>query len=386
MKPKLYTLLTLSVFTLLACKSPEKLYQQGDYAEAVERTVKKLQKDPDNAQLLDLLRRSYGEAAETHQSRIRSHSGSESELRWEKIHAEYMSLQRLYEEISQSPAAAGAIRPTDYSSFVNTYSDRAVKVRIDRGVAEMQKQTRASFRNAYHEFQAAVQLQPGNAEAREKMHEAYEHAVTKVLVLPLETYYGSGFANSRYGGYDYRMRNLESDLLRQLQHQAGGEFVRFYSEWDAESRNFRPDEIVDLRFVDFFAGPYHDRQSTRRVSKDILVREIVHRPDSIVKVYEKVYADVITTTRTMRSEGVMMLTIRDAEGRWLGSREFRGGHDWSVQFARYSGDSRALSEHDRQLLNQQQSYRPQEDDVMRYILNDITRDLTWYLRNHYNRF
>jgi hypothetical protein len=88
----------------------------------------------------------------------------------------------------------------------------------------------------------------------------------------------------------------------------------------------------------------------------------------------------------MRSEGIMQVTIRDAEGRWLWNQDFRSNHDWRVEFASYTGDARALSDYDRQLLNNNQQYPPHEDEVMRYILNDIENNLVWQLRSHYNRF
>ena len=397
MKPNLYTFLFIAVFSglIFSCKTASKLYQKGNYDEAVELAAKKLQKDPADPKLLDIIQTSYHYAVDDHESRIRTHSESNNELKWEWIYNEYASLQRMYEAIRKVPSVNKLIAPTNYSSFLTTYGERAGTIRFDRGLAAMDKNSKQGFRTAYREFQSALYFKPGHRDIQQKMEEAYELAVTNVLILPVEKYgsyryggYNNGGYNrySSYNNYDYTLRNLQIDLIRNLQNNSGNEFTRFYTEWDADSRNTRPDEIVDMRFIDFNPGRYYDQKNTRRVSKDIVAREIVYRPDSIVKVYEKVYADITTTTRTMRSEGIMQVTIRDTDGHWLWSQDFRGNHDWRIDFASYTGDARALSDNDRALLNNtNQPYPPHEDEVMRYIMNDIGNNLVWQLRSHYNR-
>jgi len=389
MKPNIYTLISLAVITgvFFSCKTASKLYQKGNYDEAVELAAKKLQKDPDDQKLIDLVRQSYTYAVQDHESQIRSHSEANNELKWEWIYNEYASLQRLHDAIWKVPSVNRLINPVDYSSYLATYAERAGTVRIDRANAEMDKRSKQGYRNAYREFQSALKFKPGHRDIKTKMEEAYELAVTNVLILPVEHY--NGYRHGSFGSYNnnnYALQNLQQELVRNLQYNSGNEFTRFYTEWDARSRDLRPDEIVDMRFIDFNRGRSYDHRNTRRVSKDILAREIVYRPDSIVKVYEKVYADITTTTRTMRSEGILQVTIRDAEGRWLWSQDFRGDHDWRIEFASYTGDSRALSDYDRQLINYSQQYPPQEDEIMRHILNKIEHDMVWQLRSHFNRF
>src|SRR5688572_19756656 len=99
MKPNIYTLISLAVITSIffSCKTASKLYEQGNYDQAVELAAKKLQKDPDDQKLIDLVRQSYAYAVQDHESQIRSHSETNNELKWEWIYNEYVSLQRLYD-------------------------------------------------------------------------------------------------------------------------------------------------------------------------------------------------------------------------------------------------------------------------------------------------
>jgi hypothetical protein len=133
-------------------------------------------------------------------------------------------------------------------------------------------------------------------------------------------------------------------------------------------------------------GRVRDEVNKREVSKEIVVKEIVYRPDSIVKEYKKVFATIHTTKRTMNSTGNMLVNIRDGNGRWLWSDDFKGSHNWVTEFATYTGDERALSESDKELLNRSRNFPPHEDDIMRQIINDINSNLNSRLRDYYNRY
>jgi hypothetical protein len=72
MKRKFYTLFFITVTALLvSCKTAKKMYEKGNYDEAVELAAKKLQKKPNDAATLDILQNAYRYAVEDHESRIR---------------------------------------------------------------------------------------------------------------------------------------------------------------------------------------------------------------------------------------------------------------------------------------------------------------------------
>src|SRR6185436_10705812 len=118
--------------------------------EAVQLAVKKLQKKPDN-EMRSLLQSAYQYAVSDHENRIHQLSDNSNELRFEWIYSEYASLQRLYEAIHRSPEALSIVTPADYSSYLNTYADKAADIRFDRGMAWMDKGDKLSSRNAYNE-------------------------------------------------------------------------------------------------------------------------------------------------------------------------------------------------------------------------------------------
>ncbi len=388
MKSKLYILLFAGISVVaFSCKTASKLYEKGNYTEAVELAAKKLQKDPNDAKLLDIIQSSYRYAVNDHEGRIRSNAESTNELKWEWMYNEYASLQKMYDAIYKVPSVLNIVNPVDYSSYLVTYSEKAGDVRFDRGLSFMQRYDaqhpadKQSYKNAYREFQAALRFKPGNRDAIQKMNEAYDYAVTNVIILPMQQYGGYVYSSYTVGG-----NNLDDQLIRNLQYSSGNEFVKFYSAWDARSQNIRTDQVVDMRLATINIGRYNDYKTTRKVSKEIVIKETVIRPDSIVKEYGWIHANITTTRRTIASNAVLQVDVRDNDGRWLWNDNFTGTHNGSTEFATYTGDVRALSATDKQLIDRRPEFGPDENEIMRCMLEQINNDAQYRIKNYFNRF
>lgn len=382
MKSKLYISLIagISLFAF-SCKTASKLYEKGNYTEAVELAAKKLQKNPDDAKLLDIIQQSYRYAVTDHESRISSNAASSNELKWEWMYNEYASLQRMYDAIYKVPAVFDLVNPLDYSSYLVTYSEKAGNVRYDRGIAFMQRYDKQSYQNACREFQAALRFKPADRDALLKLDEAYEYAVTNVVVLPLQQQ--GGYV---YSSYSIGADNLDDQIIRNLQYSSGNEFLKFYSGWDARSRQIRTDQVVDMRLALVNIGRFQDYRTSRRVSREIVIKETVYKPDSIVKEYAKVNADITSTRRTIASNAVLQINVRDAEGRLLWSDDVAANYNWSTDFATYKGDERALSESDKQLVDRKAEFGPSENEIMRSLVDQISSDAQNRLKNYFYRF
>ena len=79
---KLYPLLVAaSLIFIYSCKSASKSYQKGDYTDAIERGVKKLQKDPNDYETRDLVQKSYTYTVNEHEDQIRMFPPSAAKTR-----------------------------------------------------------------------------------------------------------------------------------------------------------------------------------------------------------------------------------------------------------------------------------------------------------------
>ncbi len=376
MKLKLYTLLIGAIF-LFSCRSAQKLYQRGQYDAAVELAAKKLSKKPNDIGLLTVLQDAYRYAVQDHEGRIRNLSNSNNDLRWEQIYQEYISLQRLYDAIRRSPSVYDIVQPTDYASYLTTYKEQAGNAREDRGDELMNQNTKSSFRQAYYEYQKALSLKPGDLTIKQKMDDAYANAVTNVAIMPLTRF---GFQYSQYR-YDYADFNYQ--LLRYLNDHRSGPFVRFFNEND---RSQPIDAGVEMRFSDVNIGRYRDEHSVREVSKQVVSKEIVHKPDSITREYITVKARITTTTRTLKANAILQTIARDMNNRHIWSDTYRGDYSWVYSFATFTGDERALSDEDKKLLAQREQWPPSNDEIIRIIMEEIRQKAQCGISDFFNRY
>ena len=144
--------------------------------------------------------------------------------------------------------------------------------------------------------------------------------------------------------------------------------------------------VVDMRLATLNIGRYFDDRSKKQVSKEVVIKEIVYRPDSIVKVYGKVYADLTTTRRTMHSDAMLQVNVRDANGGWLWSDNISSNYSWSTEFANFTGDERALSETDRQLVDRRQEQAPHEEEIIRCLMDEINNNALYRIKNYFSRY
>jgi len=365
---------------IAGCKSASKLYQKGNYDEAVQVAAKKLQKDPNDPKLQSVIKDAYRYAVTDHETKIKNYSESNNELKWEWMYNEYSSLQNLYNSIFRVPSVFELIHPTDYSSYLNTYAGKAADVHYNHGLQYMNNNDRQSFKTAYREFQTALGFDPGNITIQNALNQAYNAALTVVVIVPANDY---GFS---YSSYNYQLRNYENDIIRNLQNNSGNEFVKFYSSQEAQRLNMIPDEIVETHFTQINIGRTKDNYTTREVSKDVVVKEIVYKPDSVVKQYAKVKARISTTQRTMYSEGDISVLIHDNNGRAIWTGNVIGSESWSTEFSSYTGDERALSDDDKKLLNKTRDNPPREEEIISCIKESIYSDFISRLRNYYSHY
>jgi len=379
---KLYSFAIVGCLILLfSCKSASKSYQKGDYTDAIERGVKKLQKDPYDYETRDLVQKSYTYTVNEREDQIRILMNSKSDNRYDRIYQEYVALQNLYQTIHAYPEAAKAIKSKDYSEFVETYRDKASEAHAEKGKRWMSEGTKEAYREAYKEYNAAVSYRPDDFELRKKRDSAFDVAVTKVVLNPIQNLGGYQYGSS------YQLQNFQNNVIRTLTNNMNSEFIQFYSEYDARAKDIVPDQIMELNLSRISIGQPTDTKSSKEVTKQVVIKEIVFKEDSVKKEYGTVKANITTTKRTLLSQGDLYITVRDTRGRTIWNDRFTGEHKWETQFCTYTGDERALSDSDKTSLNQNNNYTPPtEDQIMEELLKQIQNDLSYRLRNYYTRY
>jgi hypothetical protein len=378
---KLYTLL-LPLLLFAACKSPGKAFNQGNYNDAIERSVRKLQKDPDDAESKRILQSAYTYAVNQYEEKIRSLSDLHSDNRWEQIYLQYSQLQRLYDKINESPAAVQAAKPVNYASYLATYRDKSAEAHIQKAVAllDANDADKSSYREAYYELRAALKFRPDDDDILKKLEDAREAATVNILLVPIDVH-GSYRYNTSYA-----FRNFEANLVHKIRNGVNNEFLNFMTDSDSRSTRTEPDEVVEMRLGSLSIGRPYDESKTRTITKEVVVKETVYSKDSVIKEYAKVEARITTTKRLVVSNAELYMSIRNPERLMLWNDNVPAEHRWATTFTTYTGDERALSDSDKALLNKTPQRPPNEEDVVDNLLQELAQNVTQRLRSYYNRY
>ncbi len=378
---KIYTL-GLSLLLFAACKSPGKAFDRGNYTDAIDLAVRKLQKNPRDEDAKRIVQNAYTYAVAQYEDRIRNLSSLESDNRWEQLYYQYSQLQRLHDKIYEAPAAVEAAKPVNYTSYLNTYADKSAEAYVQKAAALLENAgaDKATYREAYYELQTALKFKPDDYGLLKKLREAKDFATVHILLAPMDA--GGGY---RYNT-SYAFRNFETDLIRNIRNGINNEFLNFMTAWDSRSTQTEPDEVVEMRLGSFQIGRPYDESKTRTVTKEVVVKETVYSKDSVVKEYAKVVARITTTKRLLVSTSELFIDVRDAGRMTLWRDNARAEHRWLTEFSTYTGDERALSESDKALLKGKPEQPPREDDIVERLLNRLAGNTTQRLRDYYNRY
>jgi hypothetical protein len=102
----------------------------------------------------------------------------------------------------------------------------------------------------------------------------------------------------------------------------------------------------------------------------------------VVKEYARVTAEFITTKRTMHSSATLQLTSRDIDGRRVWGDQVSANHSWSTEFYTFSGDERALSESEKQLVHRRREFAPTETVIMESLVEELSDNAAYRVRNY----
>lgn len=366
----------LLMLALSACVSGDKLFHKGRYDAAVSAFVKKLQRRPQDAASLQLLPKAYEMARQQHETRVSSYLRSDNPLKWESVRKEYRSMQTLYQQIHASPAALSVVQPKDYSTAITGAQENAAEARYDMGMQLLDKGDKASARKAYDEFGAALRLVKNYKDAKQRMDEAFQAAIIRVVISEIEV-------RSPY--YQFSADQFRDYLVRTLQQRNINRFVQFYDERVARSEKVPADQYLELRFYDFVVGQTYVDREQRDVSKEIVTGTSKDTSGNTIDIHTTVKATLYLTTKTVVSKGLLDYRILDTRNdQNLRSDRIPGSYTWVNRFGTYRGDERALSDQDKLLIGGREELPPPPQDLFMELTRPIYDRLSTDLQSFYN--
>lgn len=367
----------IAVITLLAaCRSSKDYLERSDGDKALLDAVKKLNKSPGDADATRALPILYTDAQKRHLDKISSLSTRQEANRWNAILSEYYVLQNMYEAITNSNAAAKLVRPADYQKDIYDAQQSGAEAYYQEGISYMALEGRQDAQDAYHAFNAAIKLVPNYKDAKLKMDEAYERTVVAVVINPITDnsfVFNSGLGNT---GYNYSNEYFQQNLIRELGGNNASRYpARFYADWEARRENITPDWVVNITLRNVDLPRPSTYQNTRNVSK-----QIENGRDSSGKtIYLTVYATVTTYQQSFTARADMDVDIDEVATRKnIAYNSYREQYIWQDAYATFTGDRRALSNEDLNLINNRNfNTQPRREEV----LSELFRKLYPQVRN-----
>ena len=361
---------------MASCSSSKSYLERSDEDKALQDAVKKLNKNGGDEKALAAVPVLYANILQKHLTKINAYNTSKDAARWDKIISEYRDLQEAYDAVITSPNAYKIVNPQSFSSKLLETKQSAAEEYYQEASIYLEKPGRDNARKAYTAFKKSDKYLNGYRDATAKMNEAFENAMVDVIINPVQDnsfFFNSGWGNS---GYNYSNEYFQQTLVRELGNNNNRYAARFYTDWEARRDNIKPDWVVDLRLRNMDIPQPFRNTYQRNASKQIEVG----RDTSGNVQYRTVYATINITKMSFTARADMEVTIRDlATGKNISYNSYRDDYRWEQESANYTGDNRALSSYDWDIINNNNYYNtPRKEE----ILNELYRKIYPQVKNN----
>lgn len=374
MKPFLTLLLSIAV-CCAACKSTQKLYDQGQYDRAVYSALDDLRKRPDNNTAASILPQAYNEAQSKYENSIAAaQNGSVTAQKLDLIYRDYLALQKMYDAIAATPAAFSHINARNYNGELSAAAEAAAEFRYNEGNSFLQRGDRMSARRAYESFQAVASYVKGYRDVDELMARAYNIAIVNVIVDKFD---------QRFDNYSVNGAYFQNDIVARLNSIGNSHYYRFFNFNEPRAREVRADQFMDINVYDIWFGQMAVNRDSYTVTKDITEKDPKDEKKSLTTT---VSATISVTRRVIDSRASMDYRIMDAASRQMvGSDRLFARYTWEKLTGSYTGDQRALSDKDWAIIRGAFNNQPSYDELYRELTRQLMNQFDSRVRSIYGR-
>ncbi|MEQ8713698.1 MAG: hypothetical protein RIC80_11825 [Cyclobacteriaceae bacterium] len=333
---------TLLLFIAMSCSSGKKALQQGDYDDAVYKAINRLQSNDNSKKASATLKDAYNYSLKLHLDNISALNSSVDPFKWDQIVNEYEILDAQYQGIQRCPACQKhIINPLSVNSRLQEAKQNAAEARYAMGTEAMQqKQRREKAIEAHEHFYAASNYIPRFKDTEELMQEALYHAVLRVVIEPIP---------SPTRNLQLKHEFFYNKIMETIQRNNGNPYVQYYTPEESNAQNLEwIDHVINMEFERFSLGNLVSNTYVEEISRDSVV---VAQKDG-EDVYGTVRAKLAINEKSLLGSGLLDFQVKDIQSRRVLTQEkFPSEYQWTVRWATYNGDERALSAEQKELVN-----------------------------------
>lgn len=352
---KNYTVFIYIFLLVFSCKSPEKLFQEGDYDKVIDKSLKKMLKEKADKDDKELLNKAYTLANQRDKEKIKLLRSENDPANWEEIYQLYLRLSNRQDELRKvTPFYIGNKKInynyTDYTGSIAEAKHNAAAYYYQKGKSQMNLDTKEGYRQAYFCF------------TKTREYGGSEYTDLDQLI-----------DNSRYLGTSHVLieltnasrRNLPPDFFNNLLNINTSQLNSMWVVYDLPpgDRNTRYDYYVTiiLQRIDVTPENYSTQEYTRskRIQegykyaydrKGKIKKDSLGHPVKIPK-YKVLTCTIIRhhQLKTATINGIIEFASADPQ-RLLKSQPIGASSVFDHTSGRAHGDSEALEPEDLQLI------------------------------------
>ena len=381
---KYFLQIILMGWLLTGCGSSKSYLERGDEDKALADAIKKLNKNASDEEASHAVPVLYNSIVKNNEAKIKSYQAGNDIARWDKIISTYNKMQESYNNIIQSTAAFKLITPQNFATELLESKQGAAEEYYTLADDFLSRNGRDNAKKAYSYFKKVDKYVSGYKDVSAKINTAYENAIVDIVINPVQDnsyFYSSGWGSS---GLNFSNEYFQRTLVRDLAYSNNNNnyAARFYSDWEAQRENIQVDWVVDLRLRNMDI-PQPARYTYRRNRS----QQIQTGTDTSGKpLYKTVNATLNVTRMSFTARADMEVLIRDVvTPRTISNRNFTQDYRWQEERASYTGDRRALSSEDWDLINNSSFYTPRREEILEelyrqlypQVLNNIKYSVDW---------
>ncbi len=383
--------------------SAKQAYTVGNYDKAVMDLVVALKSKPTYKKALNLIQDSFKQSVAAHKRGLELANLSQDPFKWDEIVAHYEGLDQVNVAVSQLPilrhAKSGVEITFSVESYIVQLADarpKAAEAHYQSGITlsqssdDLQTQKKAAL-----EFKAAQRYVANYKDAASRYESSRKAGMKRIAVMPFEDKSG---AMGRYGDIS---GVIVDDIVRIVMSDADAmEFMELISREQLQSVLTEQDlgmsgamdestvvevgkllsvhEILTGKISSITYAPPATTNTTNEVTRSVVVKTESYKDKDgktkKKKIYGDVKAKVTTYTKSSRAEISGSFTVVDAKtAKILRTEAFTGTANFTHRWAKYSGDSRAVSTVTKILIALNADSKP--TPVAGELVNEAGRDL-----------
>jgi len=258
MKRIIYLLIT--IIALTGCGSSKKQLAKGNYDAAIEKSVKKLLKNPDSEDDIFVLEKSYQIANEQDLERIRFLKMDGNPNTWEEILNHYLRLKNRQTRVrTVTPLKLGNrtinYDYVDYDSEIIEAKHKAAEYFFAHGQKLLESNTKDAYRQAFYEFSKVKQYWGDYENIDQLLAETRYNGMSRVLVtVENKTHFKLS-------------KEFEEDLLAINHQNLNSEWVEYHTRHLDD--NIEYDYLVYINLKNIAVSPESISDNDRIIKREV---------------------------------------------------------------------------------------------------------------------